>query len=110
MSANAIFGSKPKILFNAQWHAFSCVISMKAKKKKNQPLKLPEGLIFLFLIRDFSLSYDYCAFLSDDKERVAIWTELVVHFECHLICLHHVFISTECSYRHKHCRAWAMEV
>ena len=29
--AKAILGSNPNILFNAQWHAFSCVIIMMAK-------------------------------------------------------------------------------
>ena len=57
--------------------------------------------VFILFIEFFSLFYNFGVFLclsSDDKESIAIWTELIVLLKCSLISPHDILISAECSY------------
>jgi len=50
--------------------------------------------IFLFLI----IMSLFLLSASDYEEGVAVRTELVVHLKGGLVCLHYVFVSSECSH------------
>ena len=56
MSAVAIFGLNPKVLFSAHRYAFSSKSFIPANKQENRPPEDVGRPVFLFFIIDFSFS------------------------------------------------------
>ena len=96
--ANPILGSNPKMRFNAQRHAFSSMFSMPQSKNKTSFQTISGSWLCMVCVRFFLFLMLFSFFLSDDKECISVRTELVVHLESCLVCLHHVLVTSECSY------------